>query len=84
MAIPKSDLEHVQQLSDALASYMKRHELSQHDFAAQLGIAQGDLSKLLRGQRGIGLPIARRIYEVCGDEIALSIIIGFGGNEATR
>lgn len=58
-------------LAEALIAYRKRHNISQIELARRSKVAQGDISRIERGLRGVGLTTAARLYRVCSPEIAI-------------
>lgn len=56
----------------AIRDYLKRHGLSQREFADSLGVTQGAVSQWIRGTTGIGQATAAEIIRVTGGEVSVS------------
>ncbi len=50
----------------ALRGVRLRHELTQKEMAQKIGVSQGDLSKMEKGERPIGKKLAMRIGKALG------------------
>lgn len=57
-----------------IAQYMQRHELSQKNFAKQMGVSQSAVSQWLRLEKGISLKTAGRMEKRSKGEIKVSAL----------
>jgi len=57
-----------------ISEYLKRHELSQKDFAKLMGVSQSAVSQWLSGEKGISLTTASRIEKRTRGEIKVRIL----------
>lgn len=56
----------------AIDRYIKRHGLSQKQFADRLGITQSAVSQWIQGDTGVRNDIAVKIVRLTGGEVSLS------------
>lgn len=54
-----------------IVSYLKRHDLSQQQFASLVRVSQSAVSQWLAGTRGISIHTAKRIQKRTKDEITI-------------
>lgn len=56
-----------------LAEYLAHENQTQAEFAARLGLTQGNVSKMCRGQRLPSLPLAAEIERATGGLVPMSV-----------
>lgn len=52
-----------------LEQYLKEKELKPSAFAAEIGVAPSTITRLLKGERGIGLKVLRAVSEGTGGAV---------------
>lgn len=70
-----------------LVAILKKYQgdMTQEEYAARLGIAQGTLSLIYRGRRGLGMEVLRalsRAFPSAADEIAAALAAAPGAAPA--
>jgi transcriptional regulator with XRE-family HTH domain len=60
---------------DRLAAFIRRDPRSQAQFAREAGCSEGHLSLVLKGKRGLSVPLAKRISQATGGEVPVRELV---------
>lgn len=58
---------------DTLPSFLKRHGITQEEFARRADMSQGTVSKLCAGTVGISIATAAKIERLTGGEVPVAV-----------
>lgn len=60
---------------ELLANFIRRDPRSQAQFARDAQCSEGHLSLVLRGKRGLSVPLAKRISQATGGEVPVRALV---------